>query len=169
MTSSKLIQSKELILGRFSKTQPRYNPPKIRFNGTRLSNLKYFNTFATETIYVNPKVTKEGQRKLADQLINEIEQEKILNSSFRDKAITKKEINIPDKGARAFSEFCEEFLERSKETRDNLATSISDSHVRLLDLSTFRKHLEEVERASYRFEMNLPDVPDDNTLDSKSV
>lgn len=157
--ATKRITNRELLTGNFAKTDPIYKPAKVRFAGTALSNLYFRNTFATNQIYTNPNVTKEGQENLSNKLHSEIETEEKLTDLFKTRPRSLPPKERKEDSAKIFNDFCVEFIEASKTTREDVQNTLNDAHNRLIDLEDLRQHLEEVERRAYRFEMNLPDHP----------
>jgi hypothetical protein len=156
-TCSRCVPKKELMIGKFTKTEPIYKTREIRFTGTELSNYTPVNKFSLDTIYTNPNVTREGQQTLSDNLQNSMSLEETLNHSFetREKRVQDKETD----GAKIFNDFCVDFIDKSAGTKEGITNTIDDVSVRLAELQKLKAHLEEVERQSYRFEMNLPDCP----------
>lgn len=133
--------------------------------GTPLSNYKAKNTFPLDHIYVNPTVTREGQRELATKLHSEIDSEKELSHAFIHRPQPPKAKDRVEDQAKIFNDFCVQFIDSSKDTKEKVTNVLLEAQNRLSDLEDIRSHLEEVERATYRFEMGLPEPtsesPDD--------
>jgi hypothetical protein len=108
-------------------------------------------------IYVNPNVTRAAQRELAVKLHQEIATEAELDRAFRTREMPDKNRNKEGDQARIFNEFCVAFIEASKATREHVTGVLDEANNRLKDLEEVRAKLEEVERRTYRFEMDLPD------------
>ena len=125
--------------------------------GTSLSNLYTRKKGKLDYIYVNPNVTREGQRALAEKLYSEIDTEKKLNRMFATRPQLQWAKERSGDQAKAFNDFCVEFIDTSKQTKDNVTDVIVQAQDRIDQLEDIRKHLVEVERQTYRFEMNLPD------------
>ena len=153
LSQTKNVSSKANTLPRY----PLYKPREVNFTGSALSNYHAVNKFAIDNIYVNPNVTREGQEELSSKLHHEISAEEELTKSFlsREKPVKNKE----NDSAKIFNDFCVSFIESSGSTKDGVTNTLNDVHSRLEELEALRSHLEEVERESYRFEMNLPDEP----------
>jgi len=128
-------------------------------NGTPMSNYRARTRFAIDSIYTNPEVTKEGQDNLALKLHNEIDHEKELTTMFRNRAALKQKRETSSDGAKAFNDFCIDFLETSKKTKESVSGTLEDAQKRYETLKEVYCHLEDVERETYRFEMNLPSQP----------
>lgn len=158
MYASGKVQSRELTIGRFAKTEPIYKPREVKFNGSELSNYVPRNQYATNNIYINPDVTKEGQEKLSQKLHSEIEKEEELTQAFLTRERHHKKDPAND-NAKIFNDFCVDFIDKATTTREDVSMSINQVQDRLARLEEMRAHLEEIERRSYRFEMNLPEEP----------
>ena len=50
-----------------------------------------------------------------------------------------------------------QFIDSSKDTKDRVSDVLARASERLKELEDARAHLEEIERRTYRFEMNLPE------------
>lgn len=159
MNKTGKVQSREIRIGKFAKTEPIYKPRDVKFNGSELSNLIPKNQYATNKIYINPDVTKRGQEILSEKLHNEIEKEDELTKAFLSRERHQKKDPSND-NAKIFNDFCVDFIEKSDTTRDGVTGSIDQVQERLNRLEEMRAHLEEVERRAYRFEMNLPERSD---------
>jgi hypothetical protein len=108
---------------------------------------------------VNPNVTRAAQRELAKNLHAEVAVEKDLDRAFRIRpAPTLNRDQIQD-NAKIFNDFCIEFIEASKVTKEHVAQVLDDARARMTELDELQARLEEVERHNYQFEMDLPDAP----------
>ena len=148
--------SKKLILNNNLNTK---SSSKNDLNGSRLSNYRPKTRYAVDSIYTNPEVTLEGQQNLSEKLHNEISKEKELLEIFKKRQPNKKKVSSNPEGAKVFNDYCISFLENSKYTKENVLNTIDDAEKRIFFLKDLHSHLEEVERNTYRFEMNLPDQP----------
>lgn len=157
MNRSEKVQTRDLKIGRFAKTEPVYKPRNVTFNGSELSNFVPRNQYMTNKIYINPDVSKEGQEILSQKLHSEIEKEEELTKSFLSRERHKKDPT--NDNAKIFNDFCVDFIDKSTATRDDVSNSINQVQERLSRLEQMKAHLEEIERRSYRFEMNLPEEP----------
>ena len=108
-------------------------------------------------IYVNPNVTREAQRDLAAKLHSEISAEKDLDDLFRNRSHPSKASDRSEDSAKIFNDFCVQFIDSSKDTKDRVSDVLARASDRLRELEEAKAHLEEVERRTYRFEMNLPE------------
>jgi hypothetical protein len=108
-------------------------------------------------IYINPNVTRAAQRRLAAKLHSEISTEAELDRAFRTRQIPVRDKEHQGDQARVFNEFCVAFIEASKEQKDQVVQVLEDANARFQELQEVRARLEEVERRTYRFEMDLPD------------
>lgn len=109
------------------------------------------------SIHVNPRVTREGQRELAARLHAEIASDRELEESFRRRPVSVKARDDSLNSARIFNDFCVSFIDQSKDTKDRVVGALSEANHRLKQLEQAREHLEEIERRNYRFEMDLPE------------
>lgn len=110
-------------------------------------------------IYVNPNVTRAAQRELAVKLHAEIATDAELDRAFRTRPMPAKGKQRQEDQARIFNEFCVAFIEASKQTKEQVAVVLDEANARLRQLEDVRLRLEDVERRTYRFEMDLPEEP----------
>ncbi|KAK8894583.1 hypothetical protein M9Y10_023019 [Tritrichomonas musculus] len=138
----------------------------IRMAGASLTNLRSLRKGPLDHIYINPIVTREGQRKLAEKLYHEIDSEVQLDEEFKNREKPKRIKDNEEDHAKIFNDFCIAFIDASKETKDNVTNAISQAQDRLTQLDDIKNSLTEIERRNYRFEMNLPNPfnsDDDNS------
>ena len=143
------------------------NSKLILMAGASLTNLRTLRKGPLDHIYVNPTVTREGQRKLAEKLYNEIESETQLDEQFKSREKPKRIKDKEEDNAKIFNDFCVAFIETSKETKDNVTNAISQAQDRLTQLDDLRNSLIEIERRNYRFEMNLPNPINSDDTDEE--
>lgn len=143
------------------------NSKLILMAGASLTNLRTLRKGPLDHIYVNPTVTREGQRKLAEKLYNEIESETQLDEQFKSREKPKRIKDKEEDNAKIFNDFCVAFIETSKETKDNVTNAISQAQDRLTQLDDLRNSLIEIERRNYRFEMNLPNPYNSDDTDEE--
>jgi hypothetical protein len=108
-------------------------------------------------IHINPNVTRTAQRELAAKLHAEIATDAELDRAFRRRPMPVKSKDRHEDQARIFNEFCVAFIEASKQTKEQVANVLDEANTRLRQLDDVRLRLEDVERRTYRFEMDLPD------------
>lgn len=133
-----------------AKTKP------ILMAGASLTNLHSLRKGPLDHFYINPTVTREGQKKLAEKLHHEIESEAQLDEEFKTREKPKRIKDKEEDHAKIFNDFCIAFIDSSKEIKDNVTNAISQAQDRLTQLDDLRNSLVEIERRNYRFEMNLP-------------
>ena len=155
------------MVGKFAKTEPIYKARDIKFTGSELSNYSPCNKFTFDSIYTNPNVTRDGQQILSDKLQSEISAEETLTRSFETRE--KRVKNQEEDGAKIFNDFCVEFIGKSAEAIGGVVNTINEVDARLTELQQLKEHLEEVERQSYRFQMNLPDKPIEKNDDESAI
>jgi hypothetical protein len=116
---------------------------------------------------VNPNVTRAAQRELAKKLHAEVALEKDLDRAFLTRPPPTSNRDQVQDNAKIFNDFCIEFIETSKVTKEHVVQVLDDAHARMTELDELQARLEEVERRNYQFEMNLPDAPRtvDNEID----
>ena len=131
--------------------------PKVQTQTSTISNLYKVKRSPVDRIYVNPSVTREGQRKLATKLYAEIADEATLEENFKKREIPVRNKDPAQDNAKIFNDFCVDFIDKSKGTKENVLNVINDASDRISALEETKRHLVEVERMTYRFEMNLPD------------
>ncbi|OHT09605.1 hypothetical protein TRFO_21498 [Tritrichomonas foetus] len=140
----------------------------LRAAGTSLSNLYTLKKGPLDHIYINPTVTREGQRILAEKLYREIDAENTLHTAFVNRPQPLRGKDRAQDNAKIFNDFCVAFIDSSKETKEKVTSVISQAQNRLDELEEVRRHLAEIERQTYRFEMNLPNPYADEENDKKS-
>lgn len=146
------------------------NSKPILLAGASLTNLRTLRKGPLDHFYINPTVTREGQRKLAEKLYHEIDSETQLDEQFKTREKPKRIKDKEEDNAKIFNDFCVAFIDSSKETKDNVTNAISQAQDRLTQLDDLRNSLIEIERRNYRFEMNLPnpyESDDDEKLEEE--
>ena len=141
-------------MDKVQKTKTSANTSFSNLNRTRKGRLDY--------IYVNPTVTQRGQHDLAQKLQKEIELEAELDKSFRSRQTPVRSMDKNDDSVKEFNDFCIKFMDSSKETKENVSNVLNNMDSRITEMESIQKHLEEIERQYYRFEMGLPEPTGDS-------
>lgn len=139
-------------------------PVSQHFNGTRkrpstvIDQIRTRNRECDVEWEHRERATRDGQQRLSELLTSTLKGVNEQEDAFRARSRTDRVSSLNDERT-VFHNFCAEFCANAtnkRETINDLLQSSSATHNELLKL---RQKLDEMERASYRFEMELPDPP----------
>ena len=129
------------------------SPRKIKRPSTVIDHYQTMEKMRDGTM---ERPTREGQAILAQKLMDTLDGVLTSEAAFQERDPPKR-VTSDDDARTLYHDFCESFCDKAEANKQTFQRLTANSKSARSLLRTMREDLEELERRSYRIEMNLPE------------